>query len=128
MSKRYEWSLIPYPYLRTFNLFTAFLLTSIAVGFITSASIETRAYFMRRQEEKLQILERENNIVATKPISDEGIDAFNLKSVLSRAIRVGFVSSCISFFTYLMMYFIFGFGGGMVSMRRKWRLFSSIPA
>ena len=116
------------PIFKNFQSIHCIFINPIAVGFITSASIETRAYFMRRQEEKLQILERENNIVATKPISDEGIDAFNLKSVLSRAIRVGFVSSCISFFTYLMMYFIFGFGGGMVSMRRKWRLFSSIPA
>jgi 1,4-dihydroxy-2-naphthoate octaprenyltransferase len=127
MTKKYEWSLIPYPYFRAFNLFTAFILTAITVGIITTTTIEVRDYYKEQENAKLKELERENNVVVKQTNSESSIDN-NIHSILLRAIYVGFISACISFFTYLIMYLIFGFGGAMVSPKRKWRLFSSIPA
>jgi hypothetical protein len=137
MGKAYEWALIKYPYLRTHNLFIAFVLTALSVGIVTSLSIESQAYFIRQEENKynFQLLERENNQSGLhKPghnihsISTNKDDIYGNKKTLHRVLRVSLVSFLITFSVYILMYFIVGFGGGMVSMKRKFRLFSSIPA
>ena len=127
MFSRYEWTLIPYPYFRAFNLFTAFILTSFILGVVTTASMEIREYYVYSQEKKLRQLERENNEVKI-PNLGNGDDIYSVGNVFTRALYVGLLSSSVSFITYLLMYFIFGFGGSMISPRRKWRLFSSIRA
>jgi hypothetical protein len=133
----YEWSLIPYPHLRAINLFNAFILTAISVGIVTAFSIETQAYFVRKEEKRtsFEVLERENNIAGIhypgdniKRITKTTEDPYDYHMAFHRAIRVSIVSALITFTVYLVMYFFVGFGGGMVSMNRKWRMFSSIPA
>lgn len=133
----YEWSLIPYPRFRAFNLFTAFVLTAISVGIISAISIEIQAYFVREEENKYNFekLERENNVAGIhyhgKNVFKDSItsnsDPYNYKLAFYRSIRVSIVSALVSFIVYLLMYFIFGFGGSMISNRRRYRLFSSIP-
>jgi ABC-type amino acid transport system permease subunit len=133
----YEWSLIPYPTFRAFNLFNAFVLTAISVGFITAFSIESQAFFVQKEENKYNFekLERENNAAGVHYHPGKNIfkvsnnqDPYDYNNALHRALRVSLVSACISFIVYILMYTIFGFGGGMVSIKRKFRLFSSIPA
>jgi hypothetical protein len=46
--------------------------------------------------------------------------------IIPQVIRVTIISSLLSFIVYLLMYFIFGYGGSLTSPMRKWRLFSSI--
>lgn len=128
MFSRYEWSIIPYPYFRAFNLFTAFILTSFILGVVTTASMEIRDYYVYTQQKQLTQLERENNVVKRPTSMSEDNNIYSTNSIFSRALYVGLLSSSVSFITYLMMYFIFGFGGSMISPRRKWRLFSSIRA
>ena len=132
----YEWSLIPYPHLRAINIFNAFFLTAISVGIVTALSIESQAYFVRKEEARtsFEVLERENNIAGIhypgdniKRITTTNEDPYNYYMALHRAIRVSIVSTLITFTVYLLMYFLVGFGGGMVSTKREWRFFSSIP-
>ena len=136
MTKSYQWSLIPYPYLRTFNIFTAFVMNALCVGVISALSIETQAYFVHLEENKYNFkkLQRENNIagVQYKPERDVfktslgASDPYDFRLAFHRAMRVSIVSALISFTVYILLFFIFGFGGGMISMRRQYRLFSDI--
>ena len=50
MSKRYEWSLIPYPYFRAFNLFNSFILSAITIGIITGLAIEIRHFIVEYKD------------------------------------------------------------------------------
>ena len=138
MPKSYEWALIPFPYLRTFNLFTAFVMNALCVGIITAFSIESRAYFihLEKKESNFQELQQQNHVANlhynakrddfVTPM--ESNQPYNFKLAFHRAMRVSLVSTLISFSVYVLMYFIFGYGGGMVSMRRQFRFFSDIPA
>ena len=138
MAKSYEWSLIPYPYLRTFNLFTAFVINALCVGIISALSIETQAYFVHLEENKYNFkkLQRENNMAGVQYKSEDdafktslgSTDPYDFHLAFNRAMRVSIVSAGLSFSVYVLMYLIFGFGGGMVSMKRQFRFFSSIPA
>ena len=132
----YEWALIPYPYLRAFNLFTAFVLTGISVGIISALSIETHTYFMNREENvyNFEKLEQQNNVAHVTYHPGKNIfktesqsSPYNYREGFKRILNVSLVSTIISFIVYMLMYFIFGFGGSMVTIRRKYRLFSSIP-
>ena len=133
----YEPALIPYPYLRPLNLFNAFVLTAISVGIVTALSIEAQAYFVRKEEGKVsfETLERENNVSGVhypgeniKRITTTDQDPYNYHQAFHRALRVSVVSALISLCVYFIMYYLVGFGGGMVSAKRRWRLFSSIKA
>lgn len=134
MVKRYEWSLVPYPYFRAFTLFNAFVLSSITLGIITGFSIELRNYFVEREQKiqaMLPTLERNKSLGYNpgehiKYVKTEIVDTYTSNLILPRAIRAAFVSAILSFCIYLLMYFLFGFGGSMTSPRRRWRLFSSI--
>ena len=137
MAKSYEWSLIPYPYFRTFNIFTAFLLNALCVGIISTFANETHSYFVYLEAKKynFQKLQEQNNVAGLKYNSQDDVstnsigeyDPYNFHTALYRIIRVTLVSTLISFFVYVLLYFIFGFGGGMVSQKRQYRFFSSIP-
>lgn len=133
----YEWSLIPYPHFRAINLFNAFILTAISIGIITAISIEVQAYFVRKEDNRVsfEVLERENNIAGIhypgdniKRITTTTEDPYDYDLAFHRAIRVSIASAVVTFTVYMMMYFLVGFGGGMVSPKRQWSLFSSIPA
>lgn len=140
MTKRYEWSLIPYPYFRAFTLFNAFVLSAITIGIITGVSIELRDFFVNYKERRDYYHGFNEDITASSDtitnlynpgehIKMEKINIFetdNYNQLVPRAIRATIVSCFLSFIVYLMMYFIFGFGGSMTSPRRRWRLFSSI--
>ena len=140
MSKSYEWSLIPYPYFRAFTLFNAFVLTSIAIGIITGFSIELRDFFVNYEEKQAYYHGFEDNKLPgsensshlynpgehIKMVKIDYFDPYSYHQVIPRAIRATFVSAILSFFVYLGMYLVFGFGGSMTSPMRKWRLFSSI--
>lgn len=138
MTKSYEWSLIPYPYFRTFNIFTAFVMNALCVGIISTFANETHSYFVYLEAKKynFQKLQEQNNVAGSKynppdDISTNSLEEYNpydFHTAFYRIISVSLVSTFISFIVYVLLYFIFGFGGGMISMKRKFRLFSSIPA
>ena len=101
-------------------------------------NIETQAFFVRQEQNKYNFekLERENNIAGVHYHPGKNIiraslstnsDPYNYKLAFHRAIRVSIVSTLVSFTVYLLMYLIFGYGGGMISDKRRYRLFSSIP-
>ena len=126
-----EWTFFKYPRFRAFNIMTAFILGAISVGIISAFSIESQAYFVRMEDRinKITKYERENDMNGIhyhpgKNIISTDIDPCNYKMVFHRAIRVSIVSACISLLVYLLMYFIFGFGGGMVAMKTDFTLFS----
>ena len=133
----YESAIIPYPYFRPLTIFNAFVLTAISVGIVTALSIEAQAYFVRQEEGKVRFetLERENNVSGIhypgdniKRITTTDQDPYDYHLAFKRALRVSIVSALISLAVYFIMYFLVGFGGGMVSEKRKWRLFTSIKA
>jgi hypothetical protein len=106
----YEYSLIPYPYLRPNNLFTAFVLTAMAGAIASALSMEIRTYFIQREKKF------------------KGIVSFEPHVLYKRVLYVLLGAFLITFGVYVIMYFIMGFGGGMVSAKRKWRFFSSVKA
>ena len=133
----YEMSLIPYPYMRAQTLFNAFILMGICCGIITALSIEVQAYFVNVENKRTQFeeLERDNNISGVhypgeniKSITTTDINPYNFRQAFHRAIRVAISCSIITLITYYIMYFLFGFGGGMISPHRKYRIFSSKAA
>lgn len=138
MAKNYEWSLIPYPYFRSFNLFNAFLLNAICVGIISTFANESHAYFVYLESNKnnFEKIQEQNNIAGVKfnlerdhiksTLSE--VKPYDFHSALRRAIRVSLVSTILSFIVYVLMYFVFGFGGGMISLKHQYRFFSSIPS
>ena len=106
----YEYSLIPYPYLRPNNLFNAFVLTAMAGAIASALSMEIRTYFIQRDKKF------------------KGIVSFESDVLYKRVLYVLAAAFLVTFGVYLLMYFLMGFGGGMVSAKRKWRFFSSVKA
>jgi multisubunit Na+/H+ antiporter MnhC subunit len=136
MVKKFDWSLIPYPKFRAFTIFNAFVLTSISVGIVTAISIEVQDYFVREEVGRVSFerLERENNISGVhypgdniKKITTTDQDPYNYRMAVHRAFRVSIASAIISMIVYLLMFTLVGFGGGMVSPKHKWGLFTSMP-
>lgn len=130
----YESAIIPYPYFRPLTIFNAFILTAISVGIVTALSIEAQAYFVHQEEGRInfEILERENNVSGVhypgdniKRLSTTDKDPYDYSIALKRGFRVSIVSALISLLVYFIMFYLVGFGGGMVSEKRKWRLFTS---
>ena len=138
MPKNYEWSLIPYPYFRSLNLFNAFLLNALCVGIISTFANESHAYFVYLESNKnnFEQMQEQNNMAGVKFNRERDhikstlseLKPYDFHSALRRAIRVSLVSTILSFIVYVLMYFIFGFGGGMIAMNRQYRFFSSIPS
>ena len=139
MSKRFEWSLIPYPYFRAFTLFNAFILSAITIGIITGLAIEIRdviteyleinSYYQGYNED---ITRGEKNKHLYNPgehiklTTSSFFEKHGYHNLIPRALRSIVISTILCFSVYLMMYFIFGYGGSLTTPRRKWRLFSSI--
>jgi hypothetical protein len=138
MSKSYEWSLIPYPYFRAFTLFNAFILSSIAIGIITGVSMELRDFFINYEQDRkyfhginynklFSLIDKNHIYNPGEHIKMVNIFEPNIyERIIPQVIRVTIISSLLSFIVYLLMYFIFGYGGSLTSPMRKWRLFSSI--
>tara|TARA_B110000858_G_scaffold192197_1_gene242552 strand:- start:307 stop:636 length:330 start_codon:yes stop_codon:yes gene_type:complete len=106
----YEYSLIPYPYLRPHNLFNAFVLTAMAGAIASALSMEIRTYFIQKDKKF------------------KGIVSFEADVLYKRVLYVLAAAFLVTFSVYIIMYLIIGFGGGMVSAKRKWRFFSSVKA
>ena len=110
MVKRYEWSLVPYPYFRAFTLFNAFVLSSITLGIITGFSIELRNYFVEREQKiqaMLPTLERNkssgyNPGEHIKYIKTEIVDTYQQLILCNQSSIAAILSFCI----YLLMYFL----------------------
>ena len=108
--RAYEYSLSPYPYLRPNNLINAFVLTALAGAIASAISMEIRTYFIQRDKKF------------------KGIVSFDADVLYKRVLYVLAAAFLVTFGVYVVMYFLMGFGGGMVSAKRKWRFFSSVKA
>jgi len=106
----YEYSLIPYPYFRPNNLFNGFILSALAGAIASALSMEIRTYFIQREKKF------------------KGIVSFEPDVFYKRVLYVLLGAFLITFSVYVIMYLIMGFGGSMVSAKRKWRFFCSVKA